>query len=379
MKKAVLPPFTPLIDSLPASVPFVGPEALERIHERAFLARIGANESVFGPSPLAIEAMQAEASSVWQYGDPENFELKQALAQKHGIPAEHIAIGEGIDGLLGYLVRLFVEAGVHVVTTDGAYPTFNYHVTGFGGHLHKVSFKEDTEDPAALLDKANEVGARIIYLSNPNNPMGSCNPARIIEDLADNLPPQTLLCLDEAYADFLDAAQIPNIAPDHPQIIRMRTFSKAYGMAGARIGYAITHSKLATAFHKIRNHFGMSRISQAGALAALEDTQYLPAIRAKVEAALSDIAAIAVENGLTPLASATNFLAIDCGGDGDFAARVMQNLIHQGIFVRMPGTAPQNRCIRITAGTPEDCTHLAANLPKALEAARKNPQTIKAS
>ena len=110
MKKAVLPPFTPLIDCLPASIPFVGPEALERIHERAFLARIGANESVFGPSPLAIEAMQAEASSVWQYGDPENFELKQALAQKHGIPAEHIAIGEGIDGLLGYLVRLFVEA-----------------------------------------------------------------------------------------------------------------------------------------------------------------------------------------------------------------------------------------------------------------------------
>ncbi|MDC1135808.1 pyridoxal phosphate-dependent aminotransferase [Alphaproteobacteria bacterium] len=372
MTKATLPPFTPLVDSLPASVPFVGPEALERMHERAFLARIGANESVFGPSPLAIEAMQAEAKGVWQYGDPENFELKQALAKKHGISADHIAIGEGIDGLLGYLVRLFVEAGVHVVTTDGAYPTFNYHVTGFGGHLHKVSFKDDREDPAALLDKANEVGARIIYLSNPNNPMGSTNPARIIEDLADNLPPQTLLCLDEAYADFLDAAQMPDIAPDHPQIIRMRTFSKAYGMAGARIGYAITHTELATAFHKIRNHFGMSRISQAGALAALDDTGYLAAIRTKVGRALSDIAAIAVENGLAPLASATNFLAIDCGGDGRRAAKVMQSLISQGIFVRMPGTAPQNRCIRITAGTPEDCKHLAACLPKALAAAKQN-------
>ena len=101
--------------------------------QQAFLALIGANESVFGPSPLVQDAITNEARFVWQYGDPENFDLKTALSHKHNVGIDNIVIGEGIDGLLGYLVRLFVTKDITVVTTDGAYPTFNYHVTGFDG------------------------------------------------------------------------------------------------------------------------------------------------------------------------------------------------------------------------------------------------------
>jgi histidinol-phosphate aminotransferase len=126
-------PLTPLVASLPATVPFVGPEKQERDRGRLFAARIGANESVFGPSPLAIEAMQQAAPEMWKYCDPNNHDLRQALAIHHGVPPESIVIGEGIDGLLGYTARLFLEPGDKVVTSAGAYPKFNYLVAGWGG------------------------------------------------------------------------------------------------------------------------------------------------------------------------------------------------------------------------------------------------------
>ena len=122
--------YTKIVEELPSSVPFVGPETQERNLKQIFKARIGANESVFGPSLKATLAMQNEIIKTWKYGDPENFELKHALAKKHRVGPENIVVGEGIDGLLGYLVRLLIEKGDNAVTTDGAYPTFNYHVEG---------------------------------------------------------------------------------------------------------------------------------------------------------------------------------------------------------------------------------------------------------
>ena len=125
--------YTKILNSLPSSIPFVGPEAQERILDKFFDSRIGANESVFGPSPEALKVMKDELSSLWMYGDPENYDLKNEIAKKHNVKPENIIIGEGIDGLLGYLVRMFVEPKDKVVTTDGSYPTFNYHVNGYGG------------------------------------------------------------------------------------------------------------------------------------------------------------------------------------------------------------------------------------------------------
>ena len=145
------PNLTPLAASLPSSVPFVGPETQERARGRPFRARLGANESLFGPSPLAVRAMRDAVSDVWMYGDPENHALKAALAAHHGCRPENIVVGEGIDGLLGYLVRLFVAPGDPVVTSLGAYPTFNFHVTGYGGTLHRAPYKGWHEDPEALV------------------------------------------------------------------------------------------------------------------------------------------------------------------------------------------------------------------------------------
>ncbi|HBZ42921.1 MAG TPA: pyridoxal phosphate-dependent aminotransferase [Maritimibacter sp.] len=364
------PRLTPLAQSLPAAVPFVGPETQERDRGHPFKARLGANESLFGPAPSVIEAMSREAAETWKYGDAQSWDLRRALAGHLGVGMDNIMVGEGIDGLLGYLVRLTVGPGDKVVTSLGAYPTFNYHVAGFGGDLVTVPYTDDHEDPIALIDRARELGAKLVYIANPDNPMGTWHTAETIQRMIDAVPEGTLLILDEAYIEFAPDGTAPPFDVTDPRVIRMRTFSKAYGMAGARVGYAVAAEPLITAFHKIRNHFGMARVSQAGALAALQDQDYLAEVQAKVTVARNRIAEIAEANGLSTLPSATNFVAIDCGADGDFARRVLAELIARDIFVRMPFAAPQDRCIRVSVGNPEDLDAFEAALPAALDATR---------
>ncbi|RWX75966.1 pyridoxal phosphate-dependent aminotransferase [Neorhizobium lilium] len=362
--------FTPLVKTLPVTVPFVGPEAIERNRGLSVKARIGANESGFGPAPSVIEAMGAAAGETWKYADPENFTLKQALAAHLGCRAENIAIGEGIDSLLGQIVRLVIEPGMPVVSSLGAYPTFNFHVVGHGGRLVTVPYESDQENLAALLDCVRRENAPLVYFANPDNPMGSWWDAGSIIDFARALPETCLLILDEAYCETGPAGAMPDLPSliDQPNVIRTRTFSKAYGLAGSRVGYAISTPANAQAFDKIRNHFGMNRVGVAAALAALADQAYLAAVVERIKASRERIAAIAAANGLQALPSATNFVAIDCGRDGTYARAIVNGLMEHGVFIRMPGVAPLNRCIRISTGPNPDMALLEEALPQVLKA-----------
>ena len=351
---------TPLVQSLPSNAPFVGPEATQRRLGRNFVVRLGANEQRFGASPLAVAAMAGQ--DVWMYGDPENHDLKLALAQKHLCRPDNIVIGEGVDGLLGLLVRLMIGAGDRVVTSDGSYPTFNFHVTGFGGQITAVPYRGDHSDPMALIDAAP--GAKLIYMANPDNPMGSHHGAGVILDMLDAVPQGSLLVLDEAYVDF--APDAPQIAADDPRVIRMRSFSKSYGLAGLRLGYAICAPELARAFDRVRNHFGVGRLVQAAGLAALTDHAHLAHVLAGTVAARARIAQIAAAHGLIALDSATNFTCVDLGRDGDYARQVLGRLTELGIFVRMPNLAPLDRCLRISHGTDDDLDLFAQAFARAL-------------
>lgn len=363
------PRYTPLVHSLAASVPFVGPETQERARKSPFVARLGANENGFGPSPKAIAAMQTAAADCWKYGDPENHDLRTALAVHHGVQPDNIVVGEGIDGLLGYLARLLIGPGDCVVSSAGAYPTFNYHVTGLGGTIHTVPYRDDHEDPTTLFARAAQTGAKIVYLANPDNPMGTWHSGDSIVAALDQLPDGCLLLLDEAYVECAPNGTAAPIQANDPRVIRMRTFSKAYAMAGCRIGYAIGAPDLISAFNKVRNHFGVNRIAQAGALAALDDQDWLSHVTSRIDASRIRLSEIALASGLTPLPSATNFVTMDCGGDSAYAVSILQNLIAQGLFVRMPFVSPQNRCIRVSCSVDTDLGIFATALPLAVSAA----------
>lgn len=369
---SALPPFAPLPASLPATVPFVGPEQMQRARGRAFAARLGANELTLPPSPQVVEAIRrAVTEQASWYPDSTMHDLTEALAAHFGHAPEEVLVGEGIDGLLGLIVRLFMAPGDVAVTSRGAYPTFDYHVAGFGGVVEAVPYRDDHEDTVALAARARETDARLLYVSNPDNPMGSWVSHAAIEALADAVPPTCLVLLDEAYAEFhTDPDAVTPRGFRRPNVIRLRTFSKAYGLAGLRIGCALGHPDLIAGFGRIRNHFGVSRLSQVAALAALQDTVHLSKVVAAVAAGRARLADIARANGLTPLPSATNFVTIDCGRDGDHARAVLREMLARDIFIRMPGPSPLDRCIRISTGTEAELDLVAAALPGALAAAR---------
>ena len=363
---------TPLVQSLPATVPFVGPETQERARGHAFRARIGANESGFGPSPKVAEAMARAAGEMWKYCDPENHDLKAALAAHLGIPQGNVVVGEGIDGLLGLIARMYLNPGAAVVSSLGAYPTFNFHVAGFGGRLVTTPYADDREDLDALIAAAHRENAALVYLSNPDNPMGTWWEAGEIARFIAALPETTMLVLDEAYGETAPQSAIPPLDLDRPNIIRTRTFSKAYGLAGLRCGYAIGEAETIRAFDKVRNHFGVNKMAQVAGQAALADQDYLRSVVGRVVAGRDRIAGIARRNGLLPIASATNFVTIDCGADGAFALKVLQALIARGVFVRKPMAPRLDRCIRVSVGLDAEMAIFEGELPGALAAARGN-------
>jgi histidinol-phosphate aminotransferase len=359
-------PFTKLVEGLPASIPFVGPEAIERGTGQLFRARIGANESAFGISPLAAAAMQAEAARTSWYADPEGYELKCAIADRFNVEMDEICLGAGVDELLGLVVRMVVEPGVSVVTSLGAYPTFNYHVDGFGGTLHKVPYRDDHIDIQAVAQAAHEHNASLVYFANPDNPMGTWHDANAIGSFIAALPESCLLVFDEAYVEFAPEAVQTAIDTQDERVIRMRTFSKAHGMAGARVGFAIAAKPVIQSFNKVRNHFGMNRVAMAGALASFNDQSFVREVVQKVGQGRREYAQLAESLGLRSIESATNFVAIDVNNGGR-ARALLKALQDRGVFVRMPGVTPLDRCIRVSVGLPEERAIFAEAFTEALK------------
>ena len=185
-----------------------------------------------------------------------------------------------------------------------------------------------------------------------------------VVEFAKKLPASTMLILDEAYVEMAPGDAVPAMDAflDMPNVLRMRTFSKAYGLAGLRVGYAIGHPDTILMFDRVRNHFGMSRLSQKAAVAAISDDDWLEKVLNLISSSRQKIAKIVEAYGFTTIPSATNFVTIDCGRDGDYAREILKELMERGIFVRMPGVAPLDRCIRVSVGPDEEIDRFAAAL-----------------
>ena len=267
---------------------------------------------------------------------------------------------------------MYVGPNDPVVTSLGAYPTFNFHVAGVGGRLVAVPYENDKESLDTLLAAVRRENAPLVYLSNPDNPMGSWWEAPDVVRFIEALPETTMLVLDEAYGELGPASALPAIDVSLPNLVRMRTFSKAYGLAGIRCGYAFGEAQTIRDFEKIRNHYGVSRMAQVAGEMALADQAWLADVVGKVAEGRRRIAAIAEKNGLKPLPSATNFVTIDCGGDGTFAAKVMQGMLSRDVFIRKPMAPVLDRCIRVSVGLDHELDIFGEELPGVLAAARGN-------
>jgi histidinol-phosphate aminotransferase len=342
----------PAVDAIAPMTPFIGPEQLMRESGRSALVRLGANESAFGPSPNAVAAMTLELDRLSWYGDPESYALREALARKHGCRTEELVVGAGIDDLMGLVVRAFVAPGGAALTTRGSYPTFNYHVNGYGGRLVTADYRADgTLDLEALAAVAKRERASVIYLANPDNPSGTFVERAEMQRFFEAIPRDAVFLMDEAYADFVDESSLLPIQIED-RLIRTRTFSKAYGMAGARVGYAIASERIIGILQKIRLHYGVNRNAQIGALASLGDEPFRLYVVDAVAQARDDYYALAREMGLGTISSCTNFVCIDLGNAAR-ATAVMNELLVRGVWIRKPGLPPLDRYVRVSAGTPD--------------------------
>jgi histidinol-phosphate aminotransferase len=341
----------PAIEAIAPMTPFIGPEQLMRETGRSSLVRLGANESAFGPSPKAVAAMSAELDRLWWYGDPDSYELREVLARKHGVTIDEVLVGAGIDDLMGLVVRAFVAPGGAALTTRGSYPTYNYHVHGYGGRLVTANYRPDGRlDLDELADVAVRERASVVYLCNPDNPSGTFIHKDEMTRFFEAIPRDAVFLLDEAYADFVDEADLLPMQVED-RLIRTRTFSKAYGLAGARIGYAIASEPVLEILQKIRLQYGVNRNAQIGALASLADEPFRLWVVDEVAKARADYYALARELGLGAIESQTNFVCIDLG-DAQRATRVLSELLtRHGVWIRKPGLPPLDRYVRVSAGT----------------------------
>ncbi len=347
--------FTPLVDGLPAEIPFTAPERLERDHGRPVELRLGANESAFGVARGVREAMTSAVDRIAWYGDPESLELRDEIARRHDVTPENVSVGAGIDDLLGLAVRVLLEPDDVGIGPLGGYPMFPFHVAGYGGRVETVPYRDDRCDLPGLAAAARRHGARLVYLANPDNPSGSVVSAAEVAAFSDELPEGAVLLLDQAYAELSSAAaETPPI--DDRRVICLRTFSKAFGLAGARIGYALASPVIVGAFDKVRAHFAVNRVAQAGALASLRDRDFLERVRVENAAGLADYAALGAELGAPILPSATNFALFDFG-TAERAEAVLAALDERMVFVRKPQVPNLDRCIRVSVGAPEERRH----------------------
>lgn len=337
--------------ALPAS--FLGPTELERRRGRPYRARLGFNECLFGTSPAALAVLRAHSARVTFYCDPTHRRLRHAVAERWCLPPEAFVVAGGIEGLLELFVRAFVGPGEVAVTSRGAFMGFDYFVQRRGGKLvHAPYARAGYNDLEALLAAAHREGAKLLFLANPDNPTGTHLPPAAIRHLLDHVPADCLLLLDEAYAEFVPDDELLPTTETRTNLVRLRSFSKAYGLAGARIGYACADPAIVASLDDVRTRFAVNALAEEAAIAALGDRAFLAGVVARTEAGRAHYAAVAAACAVETRPSAANFVAFDLGTAAR-AQAVAGWLEEHDVLVMRPVAPPLDRLLRVTVGPPE--------------------------
>ena len=352
---------------------------LQREYGVSDVIKLASNENPLGPSPRVLAAMQREFADLARYPDGNGFALKQALAAKHGVELSQITLGNGSSDPLEFVVRVLVQPGDEVLFSEHAFAMYPIVTQAASAKAVMTQAKDWGHDLDAMLAAITD-RTRVIFIANPNNPTGTWLGEEELEAFIAAVPSRIAVVVDEAYFEYasdpaLRALQSAKDYPDasqwlgrYPNLMVTRTFSKAYGLAGLRVGYSLSHPDMANLMNRIRPPFNVNSLALAAACAGLEDVEHVRKGVALNTEQMAVVTTAAQQMGLGFIPSVGNFVCIDVadpsvGRDG---AAVYDALLHEGVIVRPVANYGMPRHLRVTLGLPEENARFLAALAKVL-------------
>jgi histidinol-phosphate aminotransferase len=349
------------VDNVRSLSPYVPGKPIEELQRELGLTdiiKLASNENPFGASPLALSAMQRAIAETWLYPDGSGHILKQKLAAKLGVDATQITLGNGSNDLLVMLAEAFLAPGLEAVYSQYAFAVYPIAVQATGARgVVTPALPANSSMPLGhdlkAMARAITPRTRVVFIANPNNPTGTWVPAAELHAFIASAPDHVIVALDEAYFEYTEGLGLQDgIAwlREFPNLVVFRTFSKAYGLAGVRVGYAVSHASVAGMLNRVRQAFNVSVVGLAGASAALDDTDHLASA---VKVAVTERARVAArleEAGTHVLPSAGNFLMVHVGPG---AMERFDALLRRGVIVRPVGNYGLPEHLRVTLGTPQ--------------------------
>ncbi|MEN8199014.1 MAG: histidinol-phosphate transaminase [Thermodesulfobacteriota bacterium] len=343
-------------------------DELEREYGVKDPIKLASNENAWGSSPKAIAAIGETLTDLHRYPDGSNYYLVQAIAEKSGFSADEIIIGNGSDEIIEFLVKACVEKGDEVITSHPSFLMYQKTVQVRGGLNTILPLRDMGHDLEAILANITN-RTRLIFLDNPNNPTATAIPPYDLDRFLERVPESVVVVLDEAYVDFMDAEMRPDIhslihnSAGRCGVVSLRTFSKAYGLAGIRVGYGLMDAELAGYLHRVRQPFNVNKLAQVAAIAALDDTEFYQKTMDGTREGMAWLQGEVEKMGCTSYPSQTNFFLVDVRGD---AAALYEAMLHHGVIIRSMKAYGFENVIRITVGTEEENHRCVAALADCL-------------
>ena len=322
--------------------------------------KLASNENPYGPSPKAIEAMKTAAATAHLYPDNDSSELKAKLAARFGVFPSQVMVTCGSTSLLDLMARTLLAPGLNAITSERSFIVYPIVTAAAGGEFRTVPMKNDAFDLDAIAEAIDE-NTRLIFLANPNNPTGTMFDAKTLDAFLERVPDHVVVALDEAYYDFAtDFAKIRGVEYSHSldyvkqdrNVVVLRTFSKAHGLAADRVGYGFGPAELLGYVSRLKTAFSVTSIGEAAAIAALDDDEHLKRALENNRAGAKYLATHMTDLGYKPLETWANFIYCEMHEDASALAKRLQG---EGVIIRpLSGTWGARTAIRVTIGTPEE-------------------------
>lgn len=355
MQKKLVPDYIEKLEVYQAGKPI---EELARERGLTRISKLASNENPLGPSPFAIREMTNALWDVHRYPDMAAHQIKNALCELYNLKPQNIILGNGSEGIMGYIVRAFLQPNEEVVTSENTFIGFLILAKSVGANLIQVPRRADYKYDVEAMAKKITPNTKIVYIANPDNPTGTYITKPEFDYLMKHVSAHTIVILDEAYFEF---AQGQQDYPDsmnyrYDNVITLRTFSKAYGLSGIRCGYGFGHEYLIGNLHKVKLPFEPSLIAQKGAFGALKDHPHLIRTLENNKQTYDELFAYLTKEGLAPIPSVTNFITIKTGSEAASLA-LYEGLLAHGVIIRPLRANLMPDHVRISLGTKEEMDH----------------------